>query len=411
MKVTILKITRRLIRKIIKFIEARYGLKCGFTINWFALDTKRWQVISLHSKNGNKGNVLLSYRVEPFLPDCESLCAKHSLYSECYQMAKTFLDKGYNVDVIDWLNDRFIPEKNYSFFIDIYTNLERLEKHINRDCIKIFHIVRAHWLFQNKAEYVRINELKKRKGVAIKPRRQMAESSAIEIADFVTGLGNEFTMSTYSYAQKPIYCVPVTPCATFPWPEDKDFGKCNKEFLWFGSEGLVHKGLDLVLEAFKQMPEYSLTVCGPINKEKDFESLYFKELYQTLNINTVGWVDVTGDKFNEIRHTCLGLILPSCSEGSSGCAVQCMHAGMIPIISYQCGVDVREDYGIILKKCSIEEIKRTVQSLSELPSKKLKEMSKNAWNFARDYHTIEKYSQKYEEAINIILENTCDKET
>ena len=34
---------------------------------------------------------------------------------------------------------------------------------------------------------------------------------------------------------------------------------------------MVHKGLDLVLEAFAGMPEYHLTVCGPVAKEKDFE--------------------------------------------------------------------------------------------------------------------------------------------
>ena len=401
-----MKVTRLLIRKIINSIASRYGLQCGFTINWFPPDAPRWQVVSLNSKNGSKGNVLLSYRTEPFLPGYESLWTKHSLYAECYQMAKTFLDRGYNVDVIDWLNDRFIPRKNYSFFVDIYSNLERLRTHINEDCIKIYHIVRAHWLFQNKAEYDRINELKKRKGVVIKPRRQMAEKSTIEIADFVTALGNEFTMRTYSYVHKPIYRVPISSSTTYPWLENKDFGKCNKNFLWLGSEGLVHKGLDLVLEAFKEMPDYNLTVCGPIKDEKDFESLYIEELYHTPNINTIGWIDVTSDTFNEIRQTCLGLIYPSCSEGGGGCVVQCMHAGMIPVISNQSSVDVTEDYGVILKECSIGEIKSSVQNLSALSSQTLKEMSKNAWNIARNTYTKENFAKKYGEAIDEILEQS-----
>jgi hypothetical protein len=47
---------------------------------------------------------------------------------------------------------------------------------------------------------------------------------------------------------------------------------------------MVHKGLDLVLEAFADMPEYHLTVCGPIQKEQDFERAYYRELYQVPNI-------------------------------------------------------------------------------------------------------------------------------
>jgi hypothetical protein len=31
----------------------------------------------------------------------------------------------------------------------------------------------------------------------------------------------------------------------------------------------------LVLNIFAEMPEYNLTVCGPIQKEKDFEKVYY----------------------------------------------------------------------------------------------------------------------------------------
>lgn len=100
-------------------------------------------------------------------------------------------------------------------------------------------------------------------------------------------LGNEYTSRTFRYAQKLVYRNPIsTPCQ-YPWPEDEDFGDCRKRFLWFGSGGMVHKGLDLVLEAFAEMPEYHLTVCGPVSREQDLEQACFKELHQTPNIETV----------------------------------------------------------------------------------------------------------------------------
>ena len=129
--------------------------------------------------------------------------------------------------------------------------------------------------------------------------------------------GNEFTLNTYSYANKPIYRVPISTTVLYSWPEEKDFEACRKRFLWLGSGGLVRKGLDLVLDAFAEMPEYDLTVCGPIQRERDFEKAYYKELYQTPNIHTVGWVDIASPEFIEITNNCIGLIYPSCLKADA----------------------------------------------------------------------------------------------
>ncbi len=40
--------------------------------------------------------------------------------------------------------------------------------------------------------------------------------------------------------------------------------------MWFGSGGMIHKGLDLVLEVFARMQEYHLHICGPVHHEEDF---------------------------------------------------------------------------------------------------------------------------------------------
>jgi hypothetical protein len=71
--------------------------------------------------------------------------------------------------------------------------------------------------------------------------------------------GNDFTIGTFRYAGKPIYRLPII-CPTSPWPQDKDHGACRKCFLWFGSQGFLHKGLDLVLEVFAGLPDHHLTV-------------------------------------------------------------------------------------------------------------------------------------------------------
>ncbi len=152
----------------------------------------------------------------------------------------------------------------------------------------------------------------------------------------------------------------------------------------------MQKGLDLVLEAFVQMPAYHLTVCGPVERDKDFEQVYYHELYHSSNIHTYGWIDVGSPEFVELANSCVGLVYPSCSEGSSGVVKTCLHAGLIPLVSYESGVDVSDDVGVILHNCSIEEIKDSVQRIFSLSTQKLKQMPRNACEYARANHTMKK---------------------
>jgi glycosyltransferase involved in cell wall biosynthesis len=365
---------------------------------------ERRRMISLQPNQPAVGNVMISYVVDPFtLKPGEPVPTSHTQHWECLQMAKTFLDFGYNVDVIWFYNDVFIPKKHYTFFIETRWNLQRCLPFLNKDCIKIFHADTAHLLFHNAAEANRLLELQQRRGITLSPRRFEQPNKAIEYADCATVLGNEFTMNTFKYANKPLHRIPISAPTLYPYPENKDFAACRKNFLWFGSGGLVHKGLDLLLDAFSQMPDYHLTICGPINKEKDFETAFYKELYQIKNIHTVGWVDVTSQKFIDIVNSCLALVYPSCSEGGGGCVINCMHTGLIPIVSYESSVDVSDDYGVILKENSVEEIKKSIENISQLDPSILEKMARNSWEFVRENHTREHFTQVYRKTVEKIM--------
>ena len=362
--------------------------------------------ISLKPQGPSKGNVLLSYTINPFLrKDGDAFDDRHTCDWECYHIAKIFLERGYSVDVINYTNENYVPKKDYSYFIDALTNMERIAPLLNKNCVKILHCVFAHWLFHNTAQYQRCLNLKKRRGIALRPRRLLTPNLGIETADCATIIGNGHTISTFNYVQKPMYRLSVSTQRVYSWPEDKDFDQCRRRFLWFGSGGLIHKGLDLVLEAFSDMPDYRLTVCGPVNLEKEFESAYYKELYETSNVDTKGWIDVHSTEFLDIARNCVGLIYPSCSEGQSGGVISCMHAGLIPILSLESGVDA-EEFGIILKDCSIEEIKASLKQVSNLPAEDLKKFARNAWEYARNNNTREKFLVQYRQVITEIMEQT-----
>ncbi|MBN3910186.1 MAG: glycosyltransferase [Nostoc sp. NMS1] len=370
---------------------------------------KTLKVVSLKPKQLSQGNVLLSYRIEPFLlKPGQPMPNDHTWYWEVWQIAQTFLDLGYNVDVIQFHNDKFVPQKDYAFFIDIRHRMEALAPKLNKDCIKIFHVDIANMVFRNAAECNRLLEVQQRKGVTLKPQRFEVPNLGIEYADCAIVLGNDFTTDTFKYANKPMYRIPISSPVVYPYPDKKDFEAVRKRFLWFGGSALVLKGLDLVLDAFAQMPEYHLTICGPVSNDKEFEKAFYKELYETPNIHTYGWIDVSSPDFIEVTNNCLGLVYPSVSEGQSGAVISCLQAGLIPILSYESGVDVH-DFGVIFDNLSLEEIKAKVISISNLPEEDLKLMSRQAWEYARANHTKEKFAQVYRNVVEQIIENHSQK--
>jgi hypothetical protein len=362
------------------------------------------RIVSLRSENNSKGIVLLSYVIDPFLKhNSESIPVSHTKFWESLQIAKTFLELGFNVDVISYGNALFSPKKNYNIFVGSRIHFEEIAQRLNPDCIKIVHLTISHWCYNNKSQCERLLSVQKKKGITISPIKMAETNLAIEYADFATILGNDVTIDTYKYANKPIFPIRISTPVLFPWIENKKFDECRKNFLWFGSEGLVHKGLDLVLEVFSEMPEYNLTVCGPVSEEKDFERAYYKELYQTPNIKTVGWVDINSQKFHGIINNSVAFVYPSCAEGQSGGVVTCLHASLIPIISVQSGVDISPDFGVALRDCTNEEIKKSITFISQLEENVLERMAKKAWEFARENHTKDSFAYDYKSAIISII--------
>jgi len=361
------------------------------------------QLIQLSPSIKARGHVLVSYVIESFLIDPNHpVFRSHTHYWETRQMVNTFLELGYAVDLISYRNTGFRPERDYIFMVSARTNFDRLAARLNDTCVKVAHLDTAHWLTNNYNAYGRLHSLVERRKVALNNSVRLIEhNSAIENADLATILGNDFTIDSYAHANKQIYRIPISSPVSYAW-QDRDFNAIRNNYLWFGSAGFVHKGLDLVLELFAGMPDYQLFVCGPLDKEKGFLQEFHQELYATKNIHPVGWVDVNEPKFRAILDQCLGIIYPSCAEGGGGSAITCMQAGVIPIVSYEASIDVK-DNGVILKECSGSEMQQAVTRLSNLPAQQLEEMSRASWQFASSTHTRESFARDYRKFVVDVL--------
>jgi len=362
------------------------------------------RVVRLEPDGPPVGRALFSYIVDPFLaPAGAEPPHAHTHFWESLTIGRTLAELGFAVDVIHWTNLSFRPAAPYDLLIDVRINLERLAPLVGDACLKLMHIETGHHRFYNAAQEQRRRELELRRGIRLAPYKTIAPNRAIESADAATILGNAATQATYAFAGKPLWPVPISQPFLYPFPAGKDYAAARRRFVWFGSGGLLHKGLDRVLEVFAALPDLALTVLGPVEREPEFERAFARQLYATPNIRTLGWIDVAGADFATVAREHLALVYPSCSEGQNGGAVTCMHAGLLPVLSRESGLDLAPERGVELATCSLEEIRSVVLALAAGSPVELEAMCRRGWEWVRAHHTRERFAAAYRDALREIL--------
>lgn len=341
------------------------------------------------------GTVSLSYLAWPFREGIDSPRGRgHSNVFESVCIAEIWRDQGFRVEICQHDDRGYAPPADCMVAIDIHDNLVRWQPRLSDGCIKICHATGCHWLPQNMSELVRLEALRARRGVSLKPRRQLSPSQACEVADVISILGNSYTQGTYYHCAKPIVRVPISSAYEFAWPYERDFESSKSRFLWAGSYGMVHKGLDLVIEAFSTMPDLTLTICGRAEKEEDFFSHYHRELTMTPNIRFLGWVDFASDRFCEIARTHASIIYPSSSEGGGGTVIHAMHAGLLPICTHEASVDLG-DFGVLIETGTVRAVSDAARRVAEMSSQEVSHRARAAWDYVRRMHTREVFRKNY----------------
>ena len=164
------------------------------------------------------------------------------------------------------------------------------------------------------------------------------------LSDGVVVLGNDFVLDTYKNYDKQgaerfknlnaffydVYDIDLS---------KKDFSKAKEHFLWFGSSGLLHKGLDLLIDIFSKRRDIYLHICGASKKEKDFFDYYGPALSKSKNIINHGFVDIKSEEFKNIMDQCAFIIFPSVSEGGAPAVLNTIaNGGLIPILTKSTGL-------------------------------------------------------------------------
>lgn len=304
-------------------------------------------------------NCLILYIVFPFKN--KNNVETHQNQWQVKELARIIGSFGYNIDVIDYDNNNIKFNKKYDLIIDLHPGLNTSYwPYMNIDCCRIAYITGSNPTFSNKAEERRLDQLLERRGKKLIARRICKEFSKdiLESFDAVFFIGNEYNWKTYNgFSIKKVYFIKNNGYV-FNSVVENSRRKTNN-FLFFASSGQVHKGLDLLLEVFDEQDiGANLYICSSFQSEKDFCDLYNDELFHRKNIFPIGFVDINSNEFNQVMKICSYVVMPSCSEGIAGSILTAMSAGLIPIVSRECGFG--EDEVILFEDCNINSIKKTI---------------------------------------------------
>jgi len=352
-----------------------------------------------------KGRALLSYLPSKVSnkPDFELF--GNQLYAN--YLPRALNELGYMVDYIDWQDTNYDPyAMNYDLFIGHGGyNFKQMAQRINkRFCKTIFFSTGFYWREFNRLEQERFDALYQRRGVRLQPDRQITtdEESALQLADGIITLGNNVTAASYSDFRN-VYAIGGMTAQRGQDLAGKDYKAGRKHFLFYSGDGSVHKGLDLLIEAFTGT-DLHLHVCISKPDMLSMMGIYPEE---ELSINYYGNIDIHGSLFEKLTKQCDWVISATCCEGCPSAVLECMAHGLIPILTGNASLTDYSSikpckYGAILNQ-NIMDIRTSINNIADTSIDECRELSKCSQITAQTYYSPAAFSLRLKEAIEAIL--------
>lgn len=364
------------------------------------------RLLNIYNTNFDK-KTLISYVKEAFEMSSD-LATYHTNINSCHIIAEVFRELGYNVDIISWKDNFDFTYANYDVVFGLGAPLEDiLGKRIKGEPPLVISFgTGCDHSFSDKASLKRGLEFYEKKGRFLMNSLRFSTESWIlqhTLADWIIIHGDKFCVDTYrkeniSSILAPVFFFHEVERSNDSWQQ------ASKNFLWIGSRSAIHKGLDLCLESFKQMPDVHLHICGEFVFEPEFMEIYHDELHNLGNVHLHGYQDIKSEEFKQILASCAFVIFPSASEGNSPSVITAMaNGGLIPVIPDSADVNI-ENYGIKIEHLSIEGVKTAIKAAQQLSIDEIRRQSQKILKSTREIHTFENFRRNIKSQLCFILQ-------
>lgn len=344
---------------------------------------------------------LLCYMTIGYSVNLESNNTGRTQPSEILKIVNILTGFGYAVDIIRCIDLRavdIIRNKKYSLIFGFGETFYQLTN-LQPEAISVFYLTERHPEFSYREEKKRLDYFYERHGRKLKITRSgkfYKKYHLDKVYSHIIAIGDvTLFKNTHNI---PYFLFPTGLINKGFVFKNKDHKKSRKHFLWLGSTGALHKGLDLLLDVFNSRDDIVLHVCGLLKEERKTLRMKKRE-----NIIEYGHINITSDLFLELTDRCSFIILPSCSEGFATSIATGMLHGLIPVVNKDTGHNVLGDNAIFLEDFKIEYIDNKLNELSNTDPDKLALLSKKAYTFANENFRLENFEENYKRIMGDII--------
>lgn len=342
---------------------------------------------------------LVCYQTNCYFKPVDSVVQRRTQPFEIISIINTFIESNYVIDLIDCTESRIPPairEKKYDLIFG-FGESHYIMTNLNPEARSVLYMTENTPEFSYREEKKRLDYYYERHG----RRHKIIRSGMFyKKHHFEKPYSHVITMGEPELLKEK-YPEPFSIFPTGLINSQFKYGFKNheltrKNFLWLGSLGAIHKGLDLLIDVFKENNDIVLHICGL----SDFEKKLLK-VPSSKNIVNHGYVFVSSDNFLKLVRECSFIILPSCSEGCSTSILTGMLHGLIPVVMKDAGFNRLGDNALFLDSYKIEYLLARITELSNSNPQELSILSRKIYKFALENFTIKSFSKN----IRRILKN------
>lgn len=362
------------------------------------------EIINVNKCSNKSKRALLSYSVYPFKDKIKKMI--HPNYIESYKLNKLLDEYGYTVDIYNNIYSGNISYDKYDLIIGEGLPISNYFNSKTKKRVKtIYYATGSHPIFNNIQSYKALIKFYNKSGKWLSNSSRIVNTDwflGASLSDYFIIIGNEITKKSFKEYNDKSDMYTINP----PFYKSIKSLNCNKKskdkFLWFGSYGLIHKGLDVVIETFMKRPDMELHVCGYLDNESDFVNYYKPLLKNHDNIHLHGFVNIESNQFNELMETCSFVVLTSQSEGLATAVVTAMgNGGLIPIVTKETGID--QNLGIEVYNNNIESLDKAINISQLLSEKDIIEKTLFNIKYIEDYFNEDYFESSLRNIFNKIL--------
>jgi hypothetical protein len=310
-----------------------------------------------------KSNALVYFKSDIFFSNLIAKMSTHTNNIEIKAICETLKDMNYNVYLVD--RDARIEEidslkeEDFEIFISNASgNSAKFHDYIIKNFSikkKFFYASGPEPHFSNELVLERHTNFDKKHN-CLSIRRRLVDIkkniNRLKNIDSVFYIGNDFSKLSYAKYQKPLYQLLPIINNKYLLTEEEIKNKKKTNVVYVGGTGLICKGLDIVIDAFLELPDFRLDIFGP-SDENDFWNIYRNKI-KGKNIFFHGFVSPNSSLFTNIVKKATYHVNCPAAEGMATSILLTNSYGVLPVVSYSSGINIQNfGYEIDNEKKSI----------------------------------------------------------